>query len=99
MYSMMSDSMQTQIINSMAGSAMPRITLTKLNEFVVCVPPLNEQRVIALSIDSCVERVEITLAEIQSQISDLKSYKSSLITEAVTGKMDLRGWDHRRVNT
>lgn len=95
MYSMMSDSMQTQIINSMAGSAMPRITLTKLNEFVICVPPLNEQKDIASFIDKRVENIDNTLVEITSQIEDLKAYKSSIITEAVTGQVDLREWTYK----
>ena len=92
MYSMMSNSMQIQITNSMAGSAMPRITLTKLNEFVVCVPPPNEQKEISVFVDNKVEQIDKTLLELESQIHDLKSYKSALITEAVTGKIDLREW-------
>lgn len=92
MYSMMSNSMQIQITNSMAGSAMPRITLTKLNEFVVCVPPPNEQKEISVFVDNKVEQIDKTLLELESQIHDLQSYKSVLITEAVTGKIDLRDW-------
>ena len=90
MYYMESYPMQTQITNSMAGSAMPRITLTKLNEFVINVPPLREQIQIASFIDQKIEQTDNVLAEIMNEISDLKAYKSSLITEAVTGKIDLR---------
>ena len=92
MYCMMSNAMQTQITNSMAGSAMPRITLTKLNEFVVCVPHLDEQRKIAAFVDGKTEKIDRTIEEINIQIDALKSYKSALITEAVTGKIDLREW-------
>lgn len=98
MYSMMSNSMQIQITNSMAGSAMPRITLTKLNEFVVCVPPPNEQKEISVFVDNKVEQIDKTLLELESQIHDLKSYKSALITEAVTGKIDLREWKPKKEN-
>ena len=92
MYCMMSNAMQTQITNSMAGSAMPRITLTKLNEFVVCVPHLDEQRKIAAFVDGKIEKIDRTIDEINIQIDALKSYKTTLITEAVTGKIDLRDW-------
>ena len=98
MYSMMSNSMQIQITNSMAGSAMPRITLTKLNEFVVCVPPPNEQKEISVFVDNKVEQIDKTLLELESQIHDLKSYKPALITEAVTGKIDLREWKSKEEN-
>ena len=90
--------MQIQITNSMAGSAMPRITLTKLNEFVVCVPPPNEQKEISVFVDNKVEQIDKTLLELESQIHDLKSYKSALMTEAVTGKIDLREWKPKKEN-
>ena len=35
--------------------------------------------------------------ELKEQIEDLKSYKSSVITEAVTGKVDLREWNKQIV--
>ena len=92
MYCMMSNAMQTQITNSMAGSAMPRITLTKLNEFIICVPHVDEQRKIAAFVDGKIEKIDRTIDEINIQIDALKSYKSALITEAVTGKIDLRDW-------
>lgn len=98
MYCMMSNAMQTQITNSMAGSAMPRITLTKLNEFVVCVPHLDEQRKIAVFVDGKVEKINRTIDEINIQIDALKSYKSALIMEAVTGKIDLREWEPKEEN-
>lgn len=97
MYYMESYSMQTQIANSMAGSAMPRITLTKLNEFIVNVPPIKEQKVITSFIDNEVEQIDIITIEIEKEIEDLKSYKSSVITEAVTGKVDLREWNKQIV--
>lgn len=97
MYYMESYSMQTQIVNSMAGSAMPRITLTKLNEFIVNVPPIKEQKVITSFIDDEVEQIDIITIEIEKEIEDLKSYKSSVITEAVTGKVDLREWNKQNV--
>ncbi len=97
MYYMESYSMQTQIVNSMAGSAMPRITLTKLNEFIVNVPPIKEQKVITSFIDNEVEQIDIIIIEIEKEIEDLKSYKSSVITETVTGKVDLREWNKQNV--
>ena len=30
--------------------------------------------------------------ELKTQIEDLRQYKTSIISEAVTGKVDLRGW-------
>lgn len=55
----------------------------------VC-PPYEEQRSIVKSIDIKTSKIANGIFDLQSQIEDLKSYKSSLITEAVTGKIDLR---------
>lgn len=55
----------------------------------VC-PPYEEQRSIVKSIDIKTSKIANGIFNLQSQIEDLKSYKSSLITEAVTGKIDLR---------
>ena len=38
------------------------------------------------------------LNQIEVQIDELKSYKSALITEAVTGKIDLRDWKPKEEN-
>ena len=57
------------------------------------VPPVYEQQVIIDYIDEKTVAIDANLSEIQKGIEDLKAYKSSLITEAVTGKIDLRGWN------
>lgn len=53
-------------------------------------PPYEEQRNIVKSIEIKTSTIANSISELQSQIEDLKAYKSSLITEAVTGKIDLR---------
>ncbi len=42
--------------------------------------------------------IDETIDQITVQIVELKSYKSSLITEAVTGKIDLREWKPKEEN-
>ena len=53
-------------------------------------PPYEEQRSIVKAIDNKISVTANGVSELQAQIEDLKSYKSSLITEAVTGKIDVR---------
>lgn len=60
-------------------------------------PPIKEQKVITSFIDNEVEQIDIITIEIEKEIEDLKSYKSSVITEAVTGKVDLREWNKQNV--
>lgn len=58
----------------------------------VC-PPYAEQKMITKKISRKLSLITGNILNLQSQIEDLKAYKSSLITEAVTGKIDLRGWN------
>lgn len=58
----------------------------------IVVPSIEEQQSIIAYVNAKLGVIVNVLADIQSQIEDLKAYKSSIITEAVTGKMDLRDW-------
>ena len=74
------------------GTIMKRVARSMLAKTPVIEPPLEEQRAIAEFLDKRIASTEETISELQSQIEDLKAYKSSVITEAVTGKVDLRDW-------
>ena len=86
MYLLESNVMQYQIKKSMAGSAMPRTTLTKLMSYMAIDCPLNEQLMIVDYLNSMVLEYDALISEKQSLIEDLKAYKKSLIYEVVTGK-------------
>lgn len=58
----------------------------------IVVPSIEEQKDIIEYANTKLGKLDCVLADIKSQIDDLKAYKSSIITEAVTGKVDLRGW-------
>ena len=54
--------------------------------FVLPVPPLDEQRKIGEFLDKQCAKIDDLIIEKQSLIDDLESYKKSLIYEVVTGK-------------
>lgn len=63
----------------------------KYSTMPIIVPStIDEQTKIVEQIEKKLITVDASVSELQSQIEDLKSYKTSLITEAVTGKIDLR---------
>lgn len=86
MYMVSSDLLQQQISIAMAGSAMPRITLTKLNTFIALEVPLSEQQAIASYLDEKTSQIDSLIAIKQEKITELKDYKKSIIYEYVTGK-------------
>ncbi len=84
-----SDVIQTQIRLLMAGSAMPRVTLKKINTLKGLLIPTDEQQAIASClVEKCFE-IDSLIALKQQKIEKLKDYKKSVIYEAVTGKLDL----------
>ena len=52
-------------------------------------PPLSEQQAIATYLDAKTTKINHLITQNQSQIQELESYKSSLISEVVTGKRDI----------
>ena len=74
------------------ATAVPMISQNQIENIFVPVPSGKEQKQIADYLDRKTKEIDETTIMVSTQISDLKSYKSALITEAVTGKIDLREW-------
>ena len=89
MYLLASDFLQKQILVSMAGSAMPRTTLTKLTKYIGLLPPLHEQKEIADYLDVKCAEIDGLIAKKEQLVKELESYKKSLIYEVVTGKREV----------
>lgn len=58
---------------------------------VIPIVPIEEQQAIADHLDQKTSEVDDLISGIQESIAQLKSYRQSLISEAVTGKIDVRG--------
>ena len=89
MYLLASDFLQKQILVSMAGSAMPRPTLTKLTKYIGLLPPLHEQKEIANYLDAKCAEIDGLIAKKEQLVKELEGYKKSLIYEVVTGKREV----------
>jgi type I restriction enzyme S subunit len=76
----------------MAGAAMPRITLEKLGNFLSLFPPFNEQQEIAAYLDEKTSKIDKLISELNTQLAELADYKQAVISEAVTGKVDVRNY-------
>lgn len=79
-----------QMLSNLQGSALTRITLTIINNLFVVVPPREEQGELMLYINSEQQTIDTLMAKILQEIQLLKEYKTALISEVVTGKVDVR---------
>ncbi len=74
-----------------AGSAVGTLNRNYIHAEYIALPSLNEQCQIADYIDQETSKIDQLIEKIVKQIEQLSEYKTSLISHAVTGKIDVRG--------
>lgn len=72
------------------GSTMDNLNTSILGRLWVVVPPLHEQSDIISEVQKVSLRIEKMRSSVTSAISKLQEYRAALITNAVTGKIDVR---------
>lgn len=72
------------------GSTKGAITCEQLSKMAIPIPPLDEQHKIVEFIAENAEKIYALQEAIQRAITSLEEYRAALITNAVTGKIDVR---------
>jgi len=73
-------------------SAQPNLSMENLGNLPIFYPPKQEQIQIVDFLKIVSKRMDEVSLQISIQIESLKEYRQSLISEAVTGKIDVRDW-------
>jgi type I restriction enzyme S subunit len=68
-----------------------------LKKMPVILPPLDEQLEIAKELDIKAEIFDQSISQAEKEISLIKEYQQSLISDAVTGKIDVRNWQAQSI--
>lgn len=76
--------LQDQMIQAMAGSALRRITISKIKDFFILFPSKFEQITVANYLDTQCYEIDATAEDIQKEISLLEDYKKSLIYNVIS---------------
>ncbi|EKD43127.1 MAG: hypothetical protein ACD_72C00442G0004 [uncultured bacterium] len=71
------------------GVSYPAINPTTLGFLPVCIPPIDEQQKIIKYLDAQISGIEIAEEKIKKSIELLQEYKSSLVYNVVTGKVQV----------
>ncbi|VVB91390.1 Type-1 restriction enzyme MjaXIP specificity protein [uncultured archaeon] len=71
-------------------SAQPNLSMERLGNFNIPYPQLEEQKEIVNFIESETARIDHTITKIEKEIELLQEYRTALISEVVTGKIDVR---------
>ena len=79
-------------------STIPQINNKHIYPLYFPLPPLNEQDSILKYLNKYIQKTDSTISKIEKVVFLLKEYRTALISEAVTGKIDVReyhGWYHK----
>ncbi|MFM5840365.1 MULTISPECIES: restriction endonuclease subunit S [Aeromonas] len=74
------------------GSTKAAITCSDIKSYPLPEPPLNEQSKIVEYVGERSKTFDLLIQKSESMISVLQERRTALISAAVTGKIDLRGW-------
>jgi type I restriction enzyme, S subunit len=72
------------------GSAQPKLTKDNLGSIRCPLPPYEEQKIIANFLSNKISEVDKQVEKVNQAIDRLKEYRTALITNAVTGAIDVR---------
>lgn len=72
-------------------ATIPHYTKSKVLSTVMPLPPKEEQDEIVRYLDEQTKKIESAIANKQEQIEKLQEFKTRLISDVVTGKLDVRG--------
>ena len=64
-----------------------------IENLLVAIPPVEEQRAIVAHIRQSTMTIDKVKVEVNRVLEQLSVYRQSIISEAVTGKIDLREWE------
>jgi type I restriction enzyme S subunit len=73
-----------------AGSTKGALTCEDLKRFKIAIPPATEQKQLLGFIQSETQTLAITANRLEREISLLREYRTRLIADVVTGKLDVR---------
>lgn len=89
-YSINTDYVRAQAEIRSTGTTRIRIGLTETKRLKVLVPPLFEQLSIAKFLDHKTQQIDTIIKQEQQLITQLLEYRTTLISDVVTGKIDVR---------
>ena len=73
-----------------AGHGTRRLPTERWRELPVAMPPLSEQSAIVKHLDKATNEIDAAIARARRQIELVQEYRTRLIADVVTGKLDVR---------
>ena len=97
-YQLMTELFQEHVELTKTGTTFFGITQEAVGNYEMLLPPVDEQIEIVNFIEDKIGQLEMLLSKSGLSIEKLKLYRQSLISEAVTGRIDVRNWETTKTN-
>ena len=89
----MSNAFQDSLMTFATGSTALGIKSDRLSYLRQLIPPLKEQLLITEHIDRNLKAFDVLMMKAEQAIQLMQERRTALISAAVTGKIDVRGWE------
>jgi type I restriction enzyme S subunit len=89
-----SEIIKIQLNSAMVGSTFKRINVDDIRNYVIVIPQIEEQECILKELDQKIEKYDSLINFAVKQIQLMQERRTALISSAVTGKIDVRNWQH-----
>ena len=70
---------------------MPKINQEELSSIIIICPPESEQQKIIAHLDKQCASIDTLIEDLNEEITQFAEYRTRLISDVVTGKLDVRG--------
>lgn len=91
-YFVMSDTCKEQLVGAGYGGTKVQLSLDDIRTFWISMPPYEEQVSLAAFLDREIQAFDGLISQAAIGMDLLSERRSALISAAVTGKIDVRGW-------
>ncbi len=98
-YVFISDFFLSGLKSDLHGGVNQNIHAEDIKNQLIPLPNLSEQSAITQFIEHKTAKIDIIITKYEKQISLLEEYRTSLISKAVTGQIDVRDWQPKEINT
>ena len=83
---------QFQILSGQDGTSREGLNFEQIKNFQITLPPMSDMTLISNWIQKRISNLNLIMNQTIQSIEKLNKYKHSLISEVVTGKIDVRDW-------
>ncbi|MBN3892706.1 MAG: restriction endonuclease subunit S [Nostoc sp. JL31] len=90
LYMLCCSSMQYQINRLNFSGLQPVLLIGTIRNLILQIPPIVEQNQIVNWLNTTTAKIDLAIAKIEKEIKLIQEYRTTLISDAVTGKIDVR---------